>query len=196
MVGEPDRSEVGRTAGFDCPVVGRGAGLSSAVRCHGCCQLSRISAVTEPPKLLPMTTTSASTDRCLEIGHQPSQVAWVQLPASRSRYVSVMSKDDALIRNRLEQERTHLLAQIDELTVGGEVTLEFDDDFADRAQVSGERGENRVLADTLQVQLNLVERALDRIDDGTYGTCTECHKAIGEDRLDALPATDRCIAHA
>jgi len=107
-----------------------------------------------------------------------------------------MTDNDTLIRNRLEQERTHLLAQIDELTVGGEITLDFDDDFADRGQVSGEQSENRVLASTLQGQLNLVEHALRRIDEGTYGTCATCGKAIGKDRLDVLPATDRCVDHA
>jgi len=107
-----------------------------------------------------------------------------------------MSENLTSVRSQLESERTHLLAQIDELTVGGEVDLDFDDDFADRGQVTGERDENRVLADTLQAQLNLVEGALQRIDDGTYGTCGECGEDISADRLEAIPAADRCIQHA
>ncbi len=107
-----------------------------------------------------------------------------------------MSENHTVIRAGLVEERTHLLGQIDELTIGGEVDLDFDDDFADRGQVAGEQGENRALADTLQVQLNLVERALARIDEGTYGTCSECGVTIGAERLEAMPATDRCIQHA
>jgi RNA polymerase-binding transcription factor DksA len=107
-----------------------------------------------------------------------------------------MSENHAEVRTSLESERRHLLAQIDELTVGGEVDLDFDDDFADRGQVAGEQGENQILARTLQTQLMLVDRALTRIDDGSYGTCSVCGEDIGEDRQKALPATDRCITHA
>ena len=107
-----------------------------------------------------------------------------------------MSDTHLETRAALEDERRHLLGQIDELTVGGEIDLEFDDDFADRGQVAGEQGENRALADTLQTQLNRVERALVRIDDGTYGTCAVCEEPIGAERLEAVPATDRCITHA
>lgn len=107
-----------------------------------------------------------------------------------------MSQNTADIRASLEAERSQLLVQIDELTVGGEIDLDFDDDFADRGQVAGEQGENQVLARTLQTQLTLVERALTRITDGSYGTCAVCGESIGADRQAALLATDRCIAHA
>lgn len=99
-------------------------------------------------------------------------------------------------RATLEEDRRHLLAQIDELTVGGEVDLEYDADFADRGQVASEQGENRSLADAFESQLAQVERALARLDDGTYGTCSVCGSEIGADRLEAIPATDRCIEHA
>jgi DnaK suppressor protein len=107
-----------------------------------------------------------------------------------------VSENHAALRARLDEEREHLLHQIDELTVGGEINLDFDDDFADRGQVASEQGENRTLADTLQVQLNQVEKALARLDDGSYGTCEVCGGAIGAERLDAMPATARCIDHA
>lgn len=100
------------------------------------------------------------------------------------------------IRHELEVERAELLARIDELTVGGEVDLDFDDDFADRASVASEQGENHTLADTLQAQLRMVESALGRIDDGTYGSCQVCGVAISPARLEAMPATGRCIDHA
>lgn len=100
------------------------------------------------------------------------------------------------VRAKLERERKHLLARIDELTVGGEVDLDFDDEFADRGQIAGEQGENRALADTLQAELDDVERALGRIDDGSYGTCAVCEEPVSPERLEARPASDRCITHA
>lgn len=99
-------------------------------------------------------------------------------------------------RPSLEHERDQLVRRIDELTIGGEVDLDFDSDFADRGQVTGEQGENHTLADSLRAQLTLVEHALGRLDDGTYGSCEECGETIGADRLEAMPATSRCIDHA
>jgi RNA polymerase-binding transcription factor DksA len=107
-----------------------------------------------------------------------------------------MSENLTERRAKLASEREHLLARIDELTIGGEVDLDYDDDFADRGSVASARGENSTLADTLQAQLTLVEKALDRIDDGTYGTCEICGDQIGAARLEAIPATNRCIDHA
>jgi DnaK suppressor protein len=99
-------------------------------------------------------------------------------------------------RAALERERTHLVSRLAELKVGGAAALDFDDDFADRGQVASEQGENRSLADTLEVQLGLVDRAITRIDEGTYGNCEICDEAIGSERLAAMPSTHRCISHA
>ena len=99
-------------------------------------------------------------------------------------------------RESLEDEAAHLRVRIDELTVGGEIDLDFDDDFADRGQVAGEKGANLTLAASLQAQLDLVTRAIARIDDGTYGTCSVCGDAISPERIEAMPAADRCIDHA
>lgn len=99
-------------------------------------------------------------------------------------------------RALLEQERAQLAHRIDVLTVGGEVDMEFDDEFADRGQVAGKIGENLTIADSLEKQLALVVKALARIADGTYGSCTVCGNEIGSARLEALPAADLCITHA
>ncbi len=48
---------------------------------------------------------------------------------------------------------------------------------------------------TLAAQtLNQVRAALQRIGDGTYGTCVECGRAIEPARLDAIPWTPYCLA--
>ena len=74
--------------------------------------------------------------------------------------------------------------------------MDYDDDFADRAQVAGEVGENLTLANALAVQLRLVEKALVRMDEGTYCTCEVCTEPIEAERLYILPMTNHCIAHA
>jgi RNA polymerase-binding transcription factor DksA len=42
----------------------------------------------------------------------------------------------------------------------------------------------------------MIEAALDRIANGSYGTCANCGEAIGEERLDAVPATPLCATCA
>jgi RNA polymerase-binding transcription factor DksA len=41
--------------------------------------------------------------------------------------------------------------------------------------------------------LELIERALERIEEGTYGSCTECGGRIPKTRLNAIPYTPHCI---
>jgi DnaK suppressor protein len=38
-----------------------------------------------------------------------------------------------------------------------------------------------------------VERALTRIDDGTYGSCESCGSAIAVERLEAIPHARQCV---
>ena len=41
-----------------------------------------------------------------------------------------------------------------------------------------------------------IERALDRLVDGTYGTCEQCGAPIASERLDAIPHARECVACA
>ncbi len=41
--------------------------------------------------------------------------------------------------------------------------------------------------------LRSIERALKRIDEGTYGLCAKCGKPIPVERLEAVPVTTKCI---
>jgi len=66
----------------------------------------------------------------------------------------------------------------------------------DSGQVAAEQGENKVLASQLRSELDEVERALAKIDVGTYGKCETCGEQIAEARLEAMPATRFCIQHA
>jgi DnaK suppressor protein len=62
--------------------------------------------------------------------------------------------------------------------------------------VAGQQGANRALSGQLAENLGEVERALAKMDDGTYGRCERCGKEISEARLEAMPATPYCIDDA
>ena len=48
----------------------------------------------------------------------------------------------------------------------------------------------------LRDQLDDVELALRKLDEGTYGRCEVCGREIGEARLEVMPAARFCIDHA
>jgi len=53
---------------------------------------------------------------------------------------------------------------------------------------------NLSITDTLEKNLKEVNDALERIEKGTYGICTECEKnKIRIERLEAYPAARKCI---
>ena len=98
------------------------------------------------------------------------------------------------LRASLEEERDQLKSQLAELDDEGD--LSYDENFADSAQVAGQQGANRALSGQLSENLGEVERALTKMDDGTYGRCERCGKEISEARLEAMPATPYCIDDA
>ena len=63
----------------------------------------------------------------------------------------------------------------------------------DSGQVAAWRGEGRSTAEQLQDALKEVDDAIERIDQGTYGICQSCHGSISPERLEAMPASIRCI---
>ena len=100
------------------------------------------------------------------------------------------------VRDVLNEERTRLDGQVANLEQGSGSSPEFDDNFADSGQVAAEQGENKLLAAELRAELDEVERALAKLDEGVYGQCETCGNAIGADRLEAMPAARFCIDHA
>jgi DnaK suppressor protein len=98
---------------------------------------------------------------------------------------------ESTVRASLEEDRDQLKEQLSDLTGGS-----FDENFADSGQVAAEQGEAQSLAASLREQLDAVENALGKLDDGSYGLCERCQKPIPEARLEAMPASRFCIEHA
>jgi DnaK suppressor protein len=99
------------------------------------------------------------------------------------------------LRVELNIECQRLREQIAELDVT-ESTHSYDENFADSGQVAAEHGENTALLNKLRAQLTDAERAITKMDDGTYGLCEKCGQPIADARLEVMPATRFCINHA
>ena len=55
--------------------------------------------------------------------------------------------------------------------------------------------EQRMLLQAAERLLDGVDRALARLDDGTYGTCEVCGGALDDGDLEEDPLLTRCAAH-
>ena len=104
----------------------------------------------------------------------------------------------SLYRERLLQERTQLLQRIAQQR-GGLVSRadmaadHFDNSFQSRAQIRTERQTEFAINEHETAELGDIEAALERLDAGTYGQCSECGVAIPPLRLNAYPTAKRCI---
>jgi RNA polymerase-binding protein DksA len=107
-------------------------------------------------------------------------------------------------RGRLMLEKEQLeaqLATIAEATfatsqsdLSGEVS--FDDENADAGTFTFERERDLSIENNVRDLLRKIDRALARMDEGTYGICSRCGKPIEKARLRALPYADLCIKDA
>jgi len=90
-------------------------------------------------------------------------------------------------------EAEHLHDQSSEEQTGD--LAHFGQHEADAASATFEREKDLSILEQVEAELHDVERALRRLDDGTYGTCEACGGAISDDRLEAMPAARFCIDH-
>ncbi len=67
-------------------------------------------------------------------------------------------------------------------------------DVTDRASQESDRNFELRIRDRERKLVKKIKEALQRIDDGTFGTCEVCGKKISEKRLTARPVTTLCIA--
>jgi RNA polymerase-binding protein DksA len=119
----------------------------------------------------------------------------------RVRAAKFDRKQLAEIRGQLEGQRRDLQAQLEELTADsfdatqsdmtGEVGL--DDDFADAGSATFERERDLSIQNNIRDLIDQTSRAMQRIDDGNYGTCERCGNPIEAARLKALPHALLCM---
>ena len=66
--------------------------------------------------------------------------------------------------------------------------------MADNASDVFEQAKNAAVQSRLRNSLTLVERALEKLEKGTYGSCERCGQPIDPARLKALPHCALCMA--
>ncbi|GHA98881.1 DNA-binding protein [Streptomyces tendae] len=101
-------------------------------------------------------------------------------------------------RGELQSEADRLRTEIDtsERSLQGMMRDSGDgagDDEADTGSKNITREHELALAATAREVLTQTERALERLDTGTYGLCENCGKPIGKARMQAFPRATLCV---
>jgi DnaK suppressor protein len=102
------------------------------------------------------------------------------------------------VRAGLDAEAGELRAEIaraaHDIAAGGNgLVRDAGDDEADTGTKTFEREHELALTRNAQDLLDQSERALTRIDAGTYGVCESCGQPIGKARLQAFPRATLCV---
>jgi DnaK suppressor protein len=107
----------------------------------------------------------------------------------------------ATASRRLKEERTRLQGIRDGLQreqeaatsdTGGELSS-FDQHPGDSGTETFEMEKNVSLLEQVEDELGEIEAAFGRLERGSYGTCQACGRPIGDERLEAMPATRFCV---
>jgi RNA polymerase-binding protein DksA len=136
---------------------------------------------------------------------KPASKAAAKPAATPARARSTLTKKELdELRERLGAEHTELEAQLVTLEentfaasqsdMSGEVA--FDDETADAGTATFERERDLSIENNVRDLLAKIDRALRRMDAGTYGLCDRCGKPIEKARIKALPYVDLCIKDA
>ena len=126
------------------------------------------------------------------------------LPFAAMADAKLTKKEIDELRDRLVQERAELEEQLTTIEdtsfaatqsdLSGDVGL--DDESADAGTATFEREKDLSIEQNVRDLLQKIERALQKIDAGTYGICERCGKPIEKARIKALPYVDLCIKDA
>jgi RNA polymerase-binding transcription factor len=122
----------------------------------------------------------------------------IMKPLRRKDYTQ-MAIDLAVMRKRLEEKQTELQQHIAALTgnpVQPEDAIQASDgdvELEEEAVDLEETDVDQAILDNEKTLLFEVQQALARIDNGTYGICSNCGQPIPEKRLEAIPWATLCV---
>ena len=110
-----------------------------------------------------------------------------------------MAIDLAVMRKRLEEKQAEIQQHIatligspappEDAIQASDGVVEPEEEAVDLEQTDVDQA----LLDNEKALLGEVQQALERIENGTYGMCTNCGQPIPEKRLEAIPWASLCV---
>lgn len=108
--------------------------------------------------------------------------------------------DTEHFRQQLLEERARLAGTLNNLHEENARSLEdeigeetYDNHLADSATVTFDREIDLTLEENSSHLLAAIDGALQRVEEGTFGTCVRCGHRIAIERLEAMPYATKCI---
>jgi DnaK suppressor protein len=102
-------------------------------------------------------------------------------------------KDLEYFKTLLSERLEELLSQADNTVSGMTAQKENFPDPTDRASLEADRNFMLRIRDREHKLIKKIKKALDRIENGTFGICDTCGEDISIKRLKARPVTTQCI---
>ena len=103
------------------------------------------------------------------------------------------TKDIEYFKTFLTERLEELLSHADDTVSGMTTPKENFPDPTDRASLEAERNFMLRIRDRENKLIKKIKKALDRIENGTFGICESCGEDISLKRLKARPVTTQCI---
>jgi DnaK suppressor protein len=102
-------------------------------------------------------------------------------------------KDIEYFKEFLNDRLQELLSHADNTVSGMTAPKENFPDPTDRASLESDRNFMLRIRDRENKLIKKIKKALDRIENGTFGICEKCGEDISVKRLKARPVTTHCI---
>ncbi len=102
------------------------------------------------------------------------------------------------VRTTLTAKRAELLDELRQIEAppGDRGSISFGKRIGEGTAMAVDRLSQVAVHDQLQAMMADVDRALAKLDDGSYGVCDVCGGPVGEGRLEALPWATLCVKDA
>jgi DnaK suppressor protein len=130
-----------------------------------------------------MTAAAASGAAALPVRSGERRWSEAELRTVRDQ----LAAEAAELRSDIERAESDIASRLTD------ATNDAGDDQADTGAKAFEREHELALTQNARELLAQTERALDRIQAGTYGTCESCGEPIGKARLQAFPRAVLCV---
>jgi DnaK suppressor protein len=116
---------------------------------------------------------------------RPGEKPWSE--AEQEKVRAELEAELAGLRTDINQAESEIAERL------GDAVGSAGDDPADAGAKTFQREYDLALTQNARDLLEQTERALARMDDGTYGRCQSCGKPIGKARLKAFPRATLCV---
>jgi len=132
--------------------------------------------------------------------HKAPTTNYRRISSGQNQLLSFIGKDKTMkgvnvnaIKQRLIEERKTLQQRLDEEEERSTIARIRNPDRADLALVYDQAQRSSAMAARTEKQMEEIDEALKRIEDGTYGYCTNCGQEINPQRLEAIPWAALCV---